>query len=123
MKKEEITKQIETNYQMFLQLVWELRHVKKMTLRSFLDNVNVAYELKRECDGLSDIKLDNRTQKMFIAIERFLNLYGGLYDLYLDVQEEDKETFNFTVEEYLASLRDAKKKNAYQHNIQLIEKE
>lgn len=121
MKKEDITKQIETNYQMFLQLVWELRHVKKMTLRSFLDNVNVAYELKRECDGLSDIKLDNRTQKMFIAIERFLNLYGGLYDLYLDVQEEDKETFNFTVEEYLASLRDAKKKKAYQHNIQLIE--
>lgn len=121
MKKEEIIKQIETNYQMFLQLVWELRQVKNMTLRSFIDNVSIAYELKRECNELPDIQLDNRTQKMSIAIERFLKLYVGLYDLYLDVQEEDNETLKFTVEEYLALLRDDKKKDAYQHNIQLIE--
>ena len=121
MKKEEIVKQIETNYQMFLQLVWELRQVKKMTLRSFIDNVSVAYELKRECDEYPDIQLDNRTQKMSIAIERFLKLYVGLYDLYLDVQEEDKEIFDFTVEEYLTLLCEDKKKDAYQHNIQLIE--
>ena len=121
MKKEEVVKQIETNYQMFLQLVWELRQVKNMTLRSFIDNVSIAYELKRECNELPDIQLDNRTQKMSIAIERFLKLYVGLYDLYLDVQEEDNETLKFTVEEYLALLRDDKKKDAYQHNIQLIE--
>ena len=121
MKKEEIIKQIETNYQMFLQLVWELRQVKNMTLRSFIDNVSIAYELKRECNELPDIQLDNRTQKMSIAIERFLKLYVGLYDLYLDVQEEDNETLKFTVEEYLTLLRDDKKKDAYQHNIQLIE--
>lgn len=121
MKKEEIIKQIETNYQMFLQLVWELRQVKNMTLRSFIDNVSIAYELKRECNELPDIQLDNRTEKMSIAIERFLKLYVGLYDLYLDVQEEDNETLKFTVEEYLTLLRDDKKKDAYQHNIQLIE--
>lgn len=121
MKKEEIIKQIETNYQMFLQLVWELRQVKNMTLRSFIDNVSIAYELKRECNEYPDIKLDNRTEKMSIAIERFLKLYVGLYDLYLDVQEEDNETLKFTVEEYLTLLRDDKKKDAYQHNIQLIE--
>lgn len=121
MKKEEIIKQIETNYQMFLQLVWELRQVKNMTLRSFIDNVSIAYELKRECNEYPDIQLDNRTQKMSIAIERFLKLYVGLYDLYLDVQEEDNETLKFTVEEYLTLLRDDKKKDAYQHNIQLIE--
>ena len=121
MKKEEVVKQIETNYQMFLQLVWELRQVKNMTLRSFIDNVSIAYELKRECNELPDIQLDNRTQKMSIAIERFLKLYVGLYDLYLDVQEEDNETLKFTVEEYLTLLRDDKKKDAYQHNIQLIE--
>lgn len=121
MKKEEIIKQIETNYQMFLQLVWELRQVKNMTLRSFIDNVSIAYELKRECNEYPHIKLDNRTEKMSIAIERFLKLYVGLYDLYLDVQEEDNETLKFTVEEYLTLLRDDKKKDAYQHNIQLIE--
>lgn len=121
MKKEEIIKQIETNYQMFLQLVWELRQVKNMTLRSFIDNVSIAYELKRECNEYPDIKLDSRTEKMSIAIERFLKLYVGLYDLYLDVQEEDNETLKFTVEEYLTLLRDDKKKDAYQHNIQLIE--
>lgn len=121
MKKEEIIKQIETNYQMFLQLVWELRQVKNMTLRSFIDNVSIAYELKRECNEYPDIKLDNRTEKMSIAIERFLKLYVGLYDLYLDVQEEDNETLKFTVEEYLTLLRDDKKKDVYQHNIQLIE--
>ena len=121
MKKEEIIKQIETNYQMFLQLVWELRQVKNMTLRSFIDNVSIAYELKRECNEYPDIKLGNRTEKMSIAIERFLKLYVGLYDLYLDVQEEDNETLKFTVEEYLTLLRDDKKKDAYQHNIQLIE--
>ena len=121
MKKEEIIKQIETNYQMFLQLVWELRQVKNMTLRSFIDNVSIAYELKTECNEYPDIKLDNRTEKMSIAIERFLKLYVGLYDLYLDVQEEDNETLKFTVEEYLTLLRDDKKKDAYQHNIQLIE--
>lgn len=121
MKKEEIIKQIETNYQMFLQLVWELRQVKNMTLRSFIDNVSIAYELKRECNEYPDIKLDSRTEKMSIAIERFLKLYVGLYDLYLDVQEEDNETLKFTVEEYLTLLRDDKKKDVYQHNIQLIE--
>ncbi len=123
MKKEkaEVVKQIEMNYQMFLQLVWELRQVRKMTLGSLIDNVNLAYELKRECDLLPDTKLDNRTETMSIAIDRFLKLYVGLYDLYLDAQEEDKEILDFTVEEYLSLLRNDKKKQAYEHNLQLIE--
>ena len=39
MKKEkaEVVKQIEMNYQMFLQLVWELRQVRKMTLGSLIE--------------------------------------------------------------------------------------
>ena len=123
MKKEkaEVVKQIEMNYQMFLQLVWELRQVRKMTLGSLIDNVNLAYELKRECDLLPDTKLDNRTETMSIAIDRFLKLYVGLYDLYLDAQEEGKEILDFTVEEYLSLLRNDKKKQAYEHNLQLIE--
>ena len=120
-EQEDIVKQVEMNYQLFLQLIWQLRQVRKMTLSSLIDNVNLAYELKRECDLLSDTKLNKRTETMSIAIDRFLKLYVGLYDLYLDVQEENKDNLDFTVEEYLSLLRNDKKKQAYEHNLQSIE--
>ena len=119
MKREKIIKQMVMNDQMILQSVWELRYLKKLSIPSFLANVNVAYEIKRDSERLYSSLSDEQKQEvdqLYKEIKYYLHLYERIYPLFLALQEEEND---ITIGEYLSTLDDPNK-NTFSDDVQFV---